>query len=108
MRGHHVGAQRDIVAAAMPLIMLSGKKVFHIERLAVRDGEMFQVEIDPSSLFLSGIEVDGDEDEIARGDLAVAENMRAIGRMKVQRAVALQSGILAANLIEACDQGARL
>src|SRR6185437_2704413 len=88
----------------MPLIMLSRQQIFHIEGLSVRDGKMLQVKIDPAGLFLGGIEIDRDKDEVAGCHLAVAEDMRTVGWMEVQRAITLQGGIFSPYLVEAGDE----
>ena len=64
MGGHDGGAEGDVVAAVVPLVVGAGEEVFDVEELVVADAEMLEVEVDPSALLVEGIEVDGDEDDV--------------------------------------------
>ena len=64
MGGHDVGAQGDVVAAVVPLVVGAGEEVFDVEVLVVGDAELLEVEVDPAGLLVVGIEVDGDEDDV--------------------------------------------
>src|ERR1700712_5457351 len=100
MRGHDVWFERDEVAAIMPRVVDAGEEIFDLEVLVVRDSELFEIEIDPAGLLLSGVEVDGYENRVAVAGFAVAENVGIVGGMEVERAVAVEGGVVAANLVD--------
>src|SRR5260370_13187565 len=83
--------------------MGAGEEVFYVEVFIVRDGELFEVEVDPAGLLLSGVEVDGDENFIAAARFAVAEDVGAVGGMEVERAVAVECGVVAADMVDCRD-----
>ncbi len=58
--GHGLGAQSDVVAPVMPLVVPAAKQVFDVEIPIVRNPELAKIEIDPSSLLLRRIQVDRD------------------------------------------------
>ena len=98
------GVECDVVAAIVPVVVGAGEEVFDFEVLVVRDGELFEVEVDPAGLLLGGVEVDGDEDLIAAAGFAVAEDVRIVGGVEVERAVALERGVVAADLVDPGDE----
>jgi len=104
MCGHHVGTQRYVVAAIMPLIADAGEEILYFEVRVVGNSEPFEVEIDPSSLFLSRIEVDGNENPITSAGFAVADYVRVIDMVEVKRAVALEGWVVTPDLIHLRDQ----
>jgi len=75
VRGHHVRAQSNVVTAIMPLIVRAGEEIFYVKGFVVRDRQFLEVEIDPSCLLLSWIEIDGDENLILAAPFAVAEDV---------------------------------
>ena len=102
--GHDVGAEGDVVAAVVPLVVGAGEEVFYLEVLVVGDGELFEVEVDPAGLLLCGVEVDGDEDAVVAAGFAVAEDVRIVGGMEVERVVALEGGVVAADVVDLGDE----
>jgi hypothetical protein len=62
--GHYVGAQRDVVAAVVPLVVDAGEQVFNVEGLVVGDAEHAEVEVDPAGLLVVRVEIDGDQDDV--------------------------------------------
>jgi hypothetical protein len=103
MRGHDVGIESDVVAAVVPVVAGAGEEVFDLKVLVVGDGELFEVEIDPAGLLLSGIEVDGDENSVVSARFAVAEDVRVTDGMEVERAVAVEGGVVATDLVDLRD-----
>ncbi len=97
MRGHDIGTQRDVVAAVMPVVVDSGEKVFDLEVHVVGNRELLEVEIDPAGLLLRRIEIDGNKDRIGSARFAVAEDVRVIDWMEVERIVAVERRIFVAN-----------
>src|SRR5438034_9597962 len=104
MRGHDVWTQRDVVAAIVPLVVDAGEEVFYFEVFVVRDRELFEVEVDPAGLLLGGVEVDGDENPVASAGFAVAEDVGIVGGMELERAVAVECGVVAADLVDLSDE----
>ena len=104
MRGPDVRAQRDVIAAIVPVVADSCKQIFDFKVFVVGNRELLEVEVNPAGLFLRGIEVDGDENSIAFARFAVAEDVGIIDGMKVERTVALQGGIFTADLVNLSNQ----
>jgi len=86
------------------VVVGAGEEVFDFEVFVVRDGELFEVEVDPAGLLLSGVEVDGDENFIAAARFAVAEDVGVVGGMEVERAVAVKCEVVAADLVDLRDE----
>jgi len=99
-----VWTECDVVAAIVPLVAGAGEEVFDFEVLVVGDCKLFEVEVDPAGLLLHGVEVDGDENCVRAAGFAVAEDAGIVGRMEVEGPVAVECGVVAADLVELRDE----
>jgi len=104
VRRHDLGVECDVVAAIVPVVVGAGEEVFDFEVFVVRDRELFEVEVDPAGLLLSGVEVDGYENPVAAARFAVAEDVGIVGGMEVEGAVALEGRVVAADLVDLSNE----
>src|ERR1700754_595146 len=70
----------------------------------MRDSELLEIELDPAGLFLSRVEIDGNQNAVAATGFAVAEDVWVIYWMKVERAVAVEGRIAAPDLVDLGDE----
>src|ERR1700733_961938 len=70
----------------------------------MRDGKLFEIEVNPARLLLGGIEVDGNENSIVTARFAVAEDIGIVDRMEGERTIAVEGGIVAADSVDKGDQ----
>jgi len=101
---HDVWTESDVVAAIAPRVVDAGEEIFYFEVFVVRDRELFEVEVDPAGLLLGGVEVDGDENFVRATGFAVAEDIGIVGWMEVERTVAMERGVVAADLVDLRDE----
>src|SRR5271170_5153315 len=104
MCGHYVGTQGDVVAAIMPLVAGAGEEILYFEGCVVGNSETFEVKIDPASLLLSGIKIDGNKNPITSAGFAVADDVRVIDVVEVESAITLEGWVVAPDLIHLRDQ----
>ena len=97
MGGLDVRAEGHVVAAVVPLVVGAGEEVFDLEVLVVREGQLFEVQVDPAGLFLGRVEVNGDEDTVVAVGFAVTEDVGVVGGVEVEGVVALECSVFAAD-----------
>src|SRR5580698_1806993 len=88
----------------MPLVARIGKQIFNLEALAVESSKLLQVEINPTGLLLSWVEIDSYKNLVPSADLAVAKNIWIIDGMKMKRTVTVKRRIIATDVVDQRNQ----
>src|SRR5260221_10672886 len=91
--------EADVVAAAVPGVAPAAEQILDFVGAPLAGRE-----IDPAGLDRTGIEIDGDENQVLTFLLGVREQLIVVRRMELQAPVRLQGDIFFSNLIQFLNQ----